>query len=84
MIGKLNTSIRDLEAKNDRIKAEIEMGTAGASVCTEAVKLNLISSNGARTVRLTAPVDARLTISTAAKAAENADLEGRMTSYAGD
>ncbi len=84
VIGKLNTSIRDLEAKNDRIKAEIEMSTAGASVCTEAVKLNLISSNGARTVRLTAPVDARLTISTAAKAAENADLEGRMTSYAGD
>ena len=84
VIGKLNTSIRDLEAKNERIKAEIETNTASASVCTEAVKLNLISSNGARTVKLTAPVDAQLTLSTAAKAAENADLEGRMTSYAGD
>ena len=83
-ITKLNSSIRDLETKNERLQAEIELQAGSSSVCTEAVKLNLISSNGARTVRLTAPVDARLTISTAAKAAENADLEGRMTSYAGD
>ena len=83
-IGKLNTSIRDLEAKNERIQAEIEMNTGSASVCTEAVKLNLISSSGAQTIRLTAPADARLVLSTAAQAAENADLEGRLTSNAGD
>lgn len=83
-ITKLNSSIRDLETRNDQLQAEIDLSTGSASVCTEAVKLNLISSNGAKTIRLTAPVDARLTFSTAEKAAENADLEGRMTSNAGD
>ena len=83
-ITRLNSSIRDLENKNEKIQAEIDLKAGSASVCTEAVKLNLISSNGARTIRLTAPVNAQLTFSTAEKAAENADLEGRMTSYAGD
>ena len=83
-IRKLNTSIQELEAKNERIQAEIELNTDSASVCTEAIKLNLISSNGATTVRLTAPANAMLTLSTADQAAENAELEGRMTSYAGD
>ena len=84
IITKLNSSVRDLEAKNERIQAEIDLAAGSASVCTEAVKLNLISSGGARTIRLTAPVNAQLTVSTAEKAAENADLEGRLTSYAGD
>jgi len=83
-VSKLTTSIQDLEAKNERIQAEIEMNASSASVCTEAVKLNLISSSGAQTVILTAPSDARLMLSTEAQAAENADLEKRMTSYAGD
>ena len=84
MIGKLNTSIRDLENKNSQVQAEIEMSASGASVRTEAVKLNLISSNGAKTIRITASVNAYLTLSTAAQAEENAELEGRMTSLAGD
>ena len=83
-ITKLNSSIRDLEAKSERIQAEIDLTSGSASVCTEAVKLNLISSNGAKTIRLTAPANAQLTVSTAEKAAENAELEGRMTSNAGD
>ena len=84
-IRKLNTSIRELEERNERLQSDIELNTGSASVCTEAVKLNLISSNGATTVRLTAPINAQLTLSTADKAAENADLEGRMiSSNAGD
>ena len=83
-ITKLNSSIRGLEAGNEQLQEEIRLSTGSASVCTEAVKLNLISSNGARTIRLTAPVNARLTFSPAEKAAENADLEGRMTSNSGD
>ena len=83
-ITKLNSSIRDLETKNERLQAESELQAGSSSVCTEAVKLNLISSNGARTIRLTAPVNAQLTFSSAEKAAENADLEGRLTSNAGD
>ena len=84
VITKLNSSIQDLETKNERIQAQIDMTTGSASVCTEAVKLNLISSTGAKTIRLTAPINAQLTVSTAEAAAENAELEGRMTSYAGD
>ena len=84
MIGKLNTSIRDLENKNSQVQAEIEMSASGASVRTEAVKLNLISSNGAKTIQVTATVKAQLTLSTADQAAENAELEGRMLSFAGD
>lgn len=83
-ITKLNASIRDLETRNERLQAEIDLTASGTSVCTEAVKLNLISSGGARTIRLTAPVNAQLTFSSAEKAAENADLEGRLTSFAGD
>lgn len=83
-IGKLNSSIKDLEHRNEQIRAEIEMNTGSTSVCTEAVKMNLISSNGATTVKLTAPVNAQLTLSTAAQAAENEELEGRLTSNAGD
>ena len=82
--AKLNASIRELEARNERLQSEIDLTSGSASVCTEAVKLNLISSTGARTVRLTAPSGAQLTVSTAEKAAEIADLEGRLTSNAGD
>jgi hypothetical protein len=46
--------------------------------------MDLISSNGAQTIRLTAPQDARITLSSASAAEENADLETRMMSYAGD
>lgn len=83
-IRKLNASITELQEKNDRLQADIAMNMDSASVCTEAIKLNLISSNGATTIRLTAPSNAMLTLSTPDKAAENAELEGRMTSYAGD
>ena len=83
-IRKLNASITELESRNEHLQAEIKQNTDSASVRTEAIKLNLISSNGAETIRLTAPINAMLTLSTADKAAENAELEGRMTSYAGD
>ena len=84
VIGKLNTSIQDLENRNEQVRGDIELYSSGASVRTEAVKLNLISSGGATTIRITAPVDAQLMLSTAAQAAENAEMEIRMTSYAGD
>lgn len=83
-IQKLHTAIEDQQAKNERKQAEIELSESNTSVRTEAVKLNLISSNGASKIILTAPESAQLVMSTAAQAAENADLEGRLTSYAGD
>ena len=83
-ISKLNNKIVALENRNSEIEATIEIESGSSAVCTEAVKLNLISSNGARRIRLTAPEDARLTLSSEAKAEENAELEGRMTSNSGD
>ena len=83
-ITKLNSSIRELQARNERTQAEIDMQANDSSICTEAIKLNLISSNGARTIRLTAPANTQLTFSTAEKAAENADLEVRLTANSGD
>lgn len=83
-VSKLASSIEKLASENEWIQEQIAQSTDSASVCTEAVKLNLISSCGAMTIRLTAPVDAQLTLSSAAQAAENADLQVRMTSNAGD
>ena len=84
-IRKLNNSIADLETKNHQLQAEMEANSNDASVCTQAVGLNLISSYGATTILLTAPENTQLlTLSTAAKAAENADIDGRMAAYAGD
>ena len=74
VIGRLNSSIRDLENRNGQVQAEIDLGSSSASVRTEAVKLDLISSNGAKTIQVTVPINAQLTLSTAAHAAENAEL----------
>ena len=83
-VNKLNANIETLAADNERIRGQIEQGSSSANVCTEAVKMNLISSKGARTIRLTVPVNAQMTLSTAAQAAQNAELQMRMTAYAGD
>lgn len=83
-VNKLNANIENLTAENERIKGQIDQSSDSASVCSEAVKLNLISSKGARTIRLTAPVNAQMTLSSAAQAAENAQLQIRTTAYAGD
>ena len=84
MITKLNSKIHTVESRNEDLKLELEMSTDSATVCTEAVRMDLISSNGAQTIRLTASQDARITLSSASAAEENADLETRMMSYAGD
>ena len=84
MIAKLSNRIQTIESKNEDLKMELELSTDSATVCTGAVKMDLISSNGAQTIRLTAPQDAKITLTSASAAAENADLEVRMMSYAGD
>lgn len=83
-IAKLNHKISAIESKNEDLKLELELSTDSATVCTGAVRMDLISSNGAQTIRLTAPQEAGITLSSASAAAENADLEVRMMSYAGD
>ena len=84
MITRLGSRIQAIGDKNVDLKTELEMSTDSATVCTGAVRMDLISSNGAQTIRLTTPQNARFTLTSASAAAENADLEMRMMSYAGD
>ena len=83
-IAKLSRKIEAVENKNVVLRQELEMNTSSAAVCTEAVKMDLISSNGAQTIRLTAPQGVYMTLTSASAAEENADFESRMMSYAGD
>ena len=84
MITRLGSRIQAIGDKNVDLKTELEMSTDSVTVCMGAVRMDLISSNGAQTIRLTAPQNARFTLTSASAAAENADLEMRMMSYAGD
>ena len=59
-ITKMNSRIEMLTAKNEQLQQQLDLSTSDLSVCTEAVKLNLISSGGAKAVRLTAPENATL------------------------
>ncbi len=54
-ITKLDSRIEILSDKNEELNARLAMSTDDLSVCTEAVKLNLIGSGGARMVHLTVP-----------------------------
>ena len=63
-LSRLNDKVTAISARNDEMKAELAYSSGDVSVCTEAVKLNLIAGNGARTIRLTAPGDACLTMTT--------------------
>jgi cell division protein FtsL len=56
-ISKLDMRIEEYMRKNDQMKQELADQSRDMSVCTEAVKLNLISGNAAQTVRLTAPAE---------------------------
>ena len=66
-IGAENLRIRKLEARIEKaqengraLRTQLEQSSGDISVCTRAVELNLISSGGAPTIRLTAPSGATL------------------------
>ena len=73
-IGRLNSKIADLTRRNNELKQEVELNSADVSVCTEAVKLNLISGYGAATVMLTVP-------SEFSAGAVTADFRGAATGW---
>ena len=75
-ISKLSTRIGIVTEKNERLDAELSMSTDDLSVCMEAVKLNLIGSGGARTVRLTAPASATMKVTAAATQNGNQTNQG--------
>ena len=61
-IQKLNSSITAVEQRNEALRATLARSSEDVSVCTEAVKLNLVSSNGVRPISLTAPTGARMVL----------------------
>lgn len=69
-IERLQGKIEMLAAKNRELETELLYSSGDVTVCTEAVKLNLISSNGARTVELTAPQNATMTFSASVSQAQ--------------
>lgn len=54
-ISRLENKIEDLARRNEVLKQELSISAGDANVCTEAVKLNLISAYGATPITLTAP-----------------------------
>lgn len=59
-IRRLEEKIEAVQQKNEALQAELERSAGDVSVCTEAVRLNMISSNGAKTITLTAPQGASM------------------------
>ena len=62
-LNKLESKITEMSERNEQLRNEIAYNAGDISVCTEAVKLNLVSGSGVRTIVLTAPLDANITIS---------------------
>ena len=83
-IDRLSSRIEMIAQKNDQLSAELSYSSGDISVCTEAVKLNLISSNGAMTVKLTAPQSASLTFAGTAQGSAAHSAGSRIASIMGD
>jgi len=54
-ISRLESKIEDMDRRNAELRQELAYSDGDVSVCTEAVKLNLISGNGVQTISLTVP-----------------------------
>ena len=67
-IDRLSSRIEMIAERNETLSAQLSYSAGGISVCTEAVKLNLISANGASSVKLTAPQGATMTFTASAEA----------------
>ena len=78
---KLSLKTQALEEKIADLEWELNYSAGDVNVMTEAVRLNLISGYGARTITLTAP-PASLTLTDSIT--PETTPEGRMISYAGD
>ncbi len=70
-IRQLDRKVSAVEKYNEELQGQVASHSGDISVCTEAVRLNLISSGGAQTIRLTAPEGAGLVLSGQDAAAEN-------------
>ncbi len=82
-IRKLEEKIEAVQLKNKNLEANLAVSAGDISVCTEAIKLNMISSSGAKTITLTAPQDASmLLIQTGPDTSEeNPEVRASASSY---
>ncbi len=79
-IRKMDIRIEDIAGKNEGLKAQLTYSSGDVSVCTEAVKLNMISSNGAKAIDLTVPVGPNMMlVETGATGLRASAAEGGMT-----
>ena len=83
-VRKLNTQIEAMEVRNEELRAALERSSADISVCTEAVKMNLVSSNGVRPIMLTAPEGARMVLTETRVETETTDIRASVTGAQGD
>ncbi len=59
-ISRLDEKISYISQKNEELNVQLLSSTGDITVCTEAVKLNLIASGGAKTIALQAPANANM------------------------
>ena len=76
--GKLERKIEAITAQNEAIRQELDREAEDISVCTDAVRLNLVSGYGVQTIQLTIPQH------NAAQSAPNAGEAGRLSASVGD
>ena len=83
-IQKMNTRIASMEERNDALRAALTLSGGDISVCTEAVKLNLVSSNGVRPISLTAPTGAKMVLVEPEGKTDPAEMRASITGMQGD
>ena len=83
-IGRLSSRIELIGERNGQLSSQLSYSAGDISVCTEAVKLNLISANGAAAVRLTAPQGATMTFAASAEIPSAQSAGNLNSSIVGD
>lgn len=79
-IQKLNTRLQAMEERNLALRETLDRSSGDISVCTEAVKLNLVSSNGVTPITLTAPTGARMVLVETEAAEESGSIRASANS----
>ena len=83
-IRKLNNRIDALEERNEALQAALTLSGGDISVCTEAVKLNLVSSSGVKPIALTAPTGAKLVLVESGEETDTAEMRAAAMGTQGD
>lgn len=81
-IQKLNRNIEAVESRNDALRETLDRSSGDVSVCTEAVKLNLVSSSGVQPIPLRAPSGAKMVLMESGAPAENTEVRASASSDA--